>query len=200
MTDRTRTKEDAIRDFIFQQSEELFVRNGYEKTSMDMIARACDLSKPTLYNYFEGKNDLFMGIHVRRHEDMNALILQLLKQANPPLDILEEVFDATVRFYGEHREFLRVFNVEFHHLTHANLAEHVDWTISNRKTMSGVLTAFLEGLLRPEVKKRFDAATVAGIILSMFETLFYDLAVSESDNIATYKEIVFYIIKSSLLK
>jgi TetR/AcrR family transcriptional regulator len=200
MTERARTKEDAIRDFILQKSEDLFVRNGYEKTSMDKIARACDLSKPTLYNYFKGKNDLFMGIHVRCHEDMNGLILQLLKQAKPPLDILEEIFDATVRFYGEHREFLRVFNVEFHHLTHANLAEHIDWTISSRKTMSGVLTEFLAGIIRPEVKKRFDAATVAGIILSMFETLFYDLAVSESDNIATYKEIVFYIIKNSLLK
>jgi len=200
MTDRARTKEDAIRDFILQKSEELFVRNGFEKTSMDMIARSADLSKPTLYNYFKGKNDLFMGVHVRLHEDINALILRLLEQDKPPLDILAEVFDATVRIYGEHREFLRVFNVEFHHFTHANLAEHADWTISSRKTMSAVLTRFLEGLLRPEVKKRFDAATVAGIILSMFETLFYDLAMSESDNIATYKEIVFYIIRSSLLK
>ncbi len=200
MTERARTKEDVIRDFILRKSEELFVANGYEKTSMDMIARACDLSKPTLYNYFRGKNELFLGIHVRLHEDINALILELLGQDKPPLDVLEEVFDATVRHYSAHRDFIRVFNIEYHHLSHATLAEHADWTSSSRKTMAGVLTGFLEGIIRPEVKKRFGAATAAGIILSMFETLFADLAVSERDNIAAVKEIVFYIIKNSLLK
>ena len=170
MKETTITKEDVIRDFILQKSEELFVKNRYEKTSMDMIASACDLSKPTLYNYFKGKNELFLGIHVRLHERINGIILDLLKQNKDPAAVLEEVFDATVRFYGEHREFLRVFNIEYHHLTHENLAGHVEWTTSNRKTMSGVLTKFLAGIIQPEVKKRFEVEAVSAIILSMFET------------------------------
>lgn len=200
MKDASLTKEDVIRDFILQKSEELFVRNGYEKTSMDMIARKCGLSKPTLYHYFLGKNDLFMGVHVRLHERINDIILELLKQDKARLAVLEEIVDSTVRLVGEHREFLRVFNLEYHHLTHENLADHIDWSISNRKTMSGVLNRFLEGTVQPEVKKLFDVESVAAIILSVFDMLFFDLAVNEADRIATYKELLFYILKRSLLK
>jgi len=35
-----------------------------------------------------------------------------------------------------------------------------------------------------------NASAVAGIIPSVFETLFYDPAVSESDSVAVYKELV----------
>jgi len=200
MKDASLTKVDVIRDFILGKSEDLFVRHGFEKTSMDMIARACDLSKPTLYNYFQGKNDLFMDIHVRLHERINDIILEFLKQDKDRLEVLEEIVDSTVRLVDAHREFLRVFNLEYHHLTHKNLSEHIDWSISNRRTMAGVLTRFLDGIVQAEVKKRFDVEIVAAVILSMFDMLFFDLAINESDRAATYKELLFYIIKRSLLK
>jgi AcrR family transcriptional regulator len=200
MKDTKITKEDVIRDFILGKSEELFVRHGFEKTSMDMIARECDLSKPTLYNYFQGKNDLFMDVHVRLHERINDIILEVLKQDKDRLPVLKEIVDATVRLVGEHREFLRVFNREYHHLTHENLSEHIDWSITNRKTMSGVLTRFLDRIVQAEVKKRFDIEIVSCFILSLFDVLFFDLAVNESDQVATYKELLFYILKRSVLK
>jgi AcrR family transcriptional regulator len=200
MKDTKITKEDVIRDFILGKSEELFVRHGFEKTSMDMIARECDLSKPTLYNYFQGKNDLFMDVHVRLHERINDIILEVLKQDKDRLAVLKEIVDATVRLVGEHREFLRVFNREYHHLTHENLSEHIDWSITNRKTMSGVLTRFLDRIVQAEVKKRFDIESVSCFILSVFDVLFFDLAVNESDQVAIYKELLFYILKRSVLK
>jgi AcrR family transcriptional regulator len=194
------TKEDVIRTFILDKSEELFIRNGFEKTSMDMIAAACDLSKPTLYNYFPCKNDLFMDVHVRLHERINDTILEHLKKDKDRLAVLEEIVDSTVRMIGEHRDFLRVFNREYHHLTHENLSEHIDWTITNRKTMSRVFTRFLDGIVQAEVKKSFAVESLASIILSMFDMLFFDLAVNESDRIETYKELLFYILKNSVLK
>jgi len=200
MKAKTITKEDVIRTFILDKSEELFTRDGFEKTSMDMIALACDLSKPTLYNYFPCKNDLFMDLHVRLHEGINNTILEHLKKDNDRLVVLEEIVDSTVRVVGEHRDFLRVFNREYHHLSHENLSEHIDWTITNRKTMSRVFTRFLDGIVQPEVKKRFEVESLASIILSMFDTLFFELAVNESDQVATYKELLFFILKNSILK
>lgn len=200
MKTKKTTKEDVIRAFILDKSEELFIQNGFEKTSMDMIARACDLSKPTLYNYFPCKNDLFMDIHVRLHECINDTILEHLKKNKDRLAVLEEIVDSAVRTVGEHRDFLRVFNREYHHLTHENLSEHIDWTITNRKKMARVFTRFLDGILQAEVRKSFDVESLASIILSMFDTLFFDLAINESDQIATYKKLLFFILKNSVLK
>ncbi len=194
------TKEDVIRAFILDKSEELFIRKGFEKTSMDMIARACDLSKPTLYNYFPCKNDLFMDLHVRLHERINGTILEHLKKDENPLAVLEEIVDSAVGIALEHRDFLRVFNREYHHLTHENLSEHIDWSLTKRKTMARVFRGFLDGVVRADVKKQFDVESLASIILSMFDTLFFDLAVNESDRIAAFKELLFYILKNSVLK
>jgi len=200
MKDSALTKEDVIRDFILRKSEELFIKNGYEETSMDMIARACDLSKPTLYNYFKGKNELFLGVHVRHHERMNGVILDLLKQDKDPAAVLESIFDATARNYGEHRDFLKIFNLECHHLSHESLAEHIDWSISNRREMSAVIGRFLEKIVQPEVKKRFDIETMSTLLLGIFEALLYDLSLAKSAGIAAYKELLLHLLKRGLLK
>ena len=43
---------------ILAVAEDLFLRNGYENTSMAAVAAAAGLSEGTLYNYFRNKNDL----------------------------------------------------------------------------------------------------------------------------------------------
>lgn len=43
---------------ILSVAEDLFLRNGYENTSMAAVAAAAGLSEGTLYNYFRNKNDL----------------------------------------------------------------------------------------------------------------------------------------------
>jgi len=194
------TKKDVIRAFILDKSEELFIRNGFEQTSMDMIARACDLSKPTLYKYFSCKHDLLTGVHVRLYELINDAILEHLKKDKDRLAVLEEIVDSTVRTVAEHRDFLSLFSHEYHHLTHEDFSGPIAWSLTNRKTMSRVFTRFLDGIVRAEVKKRFGVESLASIILNMFDTLFFDLAVNESDRVATFKELLFYILKNSVLR
>ena len=59
-----------MRDFILNHSESLFTINGYKNTSMDMIAEKCEISKPTLYNYFESKSSLFLELFTRFQSEM----------------------------------------------------------------------------------------------------------------------------------
>ena len=54
-----KTKEDLMRALILDRGERLFTVGGYHKTSMDQIAAASGISKPTLYKYFENKYELF---------------------------------------------------------------------------------------------------------------------------------------------
>jgi TetR/AcrR family transcriptional repressor of uid operon len=51
-----------VRGRIIQSAIECFSKNGFDRTRMDEISLLADLSKGTLYNYFDSKEDLFNAI------------------------------------------------------------------------------------------------------------------------------------------
>lgn len=60
---------DGQREAILTRAAELFAQRGYASTSMNNVAEACGVSKPTLYHYYRDKYDLLVTIaedHVTR--------------------------------------------------------------------------------------------------------------------------------------
>jgi TetR/AcrR family transcriptional regulator, repressor for uid operon len=51
-----------VRGRIIQSAIECFSKNGFDRTRMDDISLLAELSKGTLYNYFDNKEDLFNAI------------------------------------------------------------------------------------------------------------------------------------------
>lgn len=54
---KTQTRTDTK---ILRTALTVFGHYGYKKTSMEQLARAADLSKPSLYLHFSGKEDIFI--------------------------------------------------------------------------------------------------------------------------------------------
>lgn len=51
---------EAKRERIHRAAQTLFMRHGFEGTSMDAIAEEAQVSKPTLYRYYQKKETLFV--------------------------------------------------------------------------------------------------------------------------------------------
>jgi AcrR family transcriptional regulator len=79
------------RDQILRTAAQLFVKRGFEATTMDDIARACKMTKPGLYYYFAGKQELLAAI------------------MHHALDVLDEVRQETISLCPTHEERLRRF-------------------------------------------------------------------------------------------
>lgn len=47
------------KDNILSVADALFLKHGFERTTIEMIAKASDYSKPTIYAYFLSKEDVF---------------------------------------------------------------------------------------------------------------------------------------------
>jgi TetR/AcrR family transcriptional regulator, mexJK operon transcriptional repressor len=47
---------------ILRAARDAFLEQGYERTSMDTVARKADVSKTTLYAHFPGKEKLFLAV------------------------------------------------------------------------------------------------------------------------------------------
>jgi AcrR family transcriptional regulator len=61
MINRRERKKEATRRSIINNAIALFKKNGYHKTSMDEIAEKVDVSKATLYNYFQDKGSILIA-------------------------------------------------------------------------------------------------------------------------------------------
>ena len=57
------TRADAQRRRVLAMSAEIFSRRGFRATSMNEIAAAVGLSKPTLYHYFRSKEEMLVRLY-----------------------------------------------------------------------------------------------------------------------------------------
>ncbi len=55
-------KAEAKRRAILNGAKSVFLRHGFEGSSMDGVAEAAGVSKMTVYRYFAGKEELFAGL------------------------------------------------------------------------------------------------------------------------------------------
>ena len=76
MTDLTDALSPEKRVAILRGAAAVFASHGYEGASMSRIAAAADVSKGTLYNYFEGKAELFAAWIGRECEQNIARIFE----------------------------------------------------------------------------------------------------------------------------
>ena len=82
----------ARRERIHQVAQTLFMQQGFEATSMDAIAEAANVSKATLYRYYQSKEALFIAVLEQlalHHLSENALSL-LQERPMDSLDTLEQ--------------------------------------------------------------------------------------------------------------
>lgn len=84
------TKE--LREKIIQSSIKCFSENGFDKTRMEDIAISADLSKGTLYNYFNSKDDLFYAICEDNIEILKDQLDQMFTKSKDDLIFNAEQF------------------------------------------------------------------------------------------------------------
>ena len=75
---------------ILEAATDLFIRQGYRKTSMDEVAREAGVAKGTVYLYFKNKTDLLM--HAVAMEKFRYIgdVLDVLSGDLPPREKLRE--------------------------------------------------------------------------------------------------------------
>ena len=89
------------RELILEHAARLFAERGYSATSMNEVARACELSKPALYHYFRDKYELLVHItesHVLR---LHALAAEVAQQKLPAPAHLRQLIERFVAEYEQ---------------------------------------------------------------------------------------------------
>ena len=74
---------EAIRHFVVEKAREVFEEKGYTSATIEDIACASAISKPTLYNYFSGKDEIFRHVVELANREFVQLITPMFDRTEP---------------------------------------------------------------------------------------------------------------------
>lgn len=93
--DRRRAR-DAKRDAVLRMAVKMFLEQGYHRTSLNDVATQLNITKPALYNYFSGKEDILFECYRLGREMYEAGIETIETQEGNGLHKLRELIRAYV--------------------------------------------------------------------------------------------------------
>jgi AcrR family transcriptional regulator len=100
------------RERILAVAQELFTRNGYDKTSLRDIAERLEITKAALYYYFPRKEDILLELHLQLHALGETVIAEL--EAAPDgearVAIWPRLANEMIDFMVDNRELLLLHN------------------------------------------------------------------------------------------
>ncbi|MBT9494469.1 MAG: TetR family transcriptional regulator [Paucibacter sp.] len=138
------------REQILREAARLFAHQGYPGTSMNAVAEACAVSKPTLYHYVQDKHELLMQICETHVQWLETLVTEVQTQAAEqglaPEALLRRLIARFVQAYGEAQNEHRVLTEDVKFLNDEDRARLLE--IERR-----VVAAFADAVatLRPEL-------------------------------------------------
>ncbi|MEG0283321.1 MAG: TetR/AcrR family transcriptional regulator [Erysipelotrichales bacterium] len=97
---------------IVETAYEMFIENGISSTSMNDVAEQCGITRRTIYNYFESKNDLLNYLMLEKTEKVDPDFHLTFDESLSGVENLRKVLQINFESYYKHmKDFLFITQV-----------------------------------------------------------------------------------------
>jgi len=111
----------AVKQTILDKALELFSAKGYEGVSVNELAEAAGITKPTLYYYFGSKEGMFEAVCQSNYTRLNTLITENAVYSPNPKSYFEDIFLTLTKVSAAYFSFAKENN-DFYRIVLANLS------------------------------------------------------------------------------
>ncbi|RCX16513.1 TetR family transcriptional regulator [Anaerobacterium chartisolvens] len=170
---------DERRTEILDVAQELFMKNGYEKTAVSDIVKHMNVAQGTFYNYFKSKDEVLDAMMRRSTENIAKQAKAIEDNENLSVNQkLQKVIFCIIDFGGWNKE-----TIEFVH-REENILLHQMFKIESRKTLIPIVGRLIrigiyEGVFNAQYPEDAAEMIVAGIsgVYDTLKLLKYDEAI-----------------------
>ena len=93
------------RDNILKTAAKIFADEGYDRASVNQVAKACDISKATIYHYYSSKEDILFAILENYLRNLRDRICELsLDGLSPPERLQATISEILLAYEGADNE------------------------------------------------------------------------------------------------
>ncbi len=159
----TEAEQDRRRHEIFQASVKLFLKNGFQETSMQEVAKAAGIGKSTLYDYFKTKEDILVWGMEDEFLDLSDAARDIFSQPGPAVEKLREWAKMHLEFLAESKEFYLKLSFEVQRLS----IESQKRIQVRRHTYQDMICRVIEDGIREGAFRKVDSLLTTRTLLSM---------------------------------
>jgi AcrR family transcriptional regulator len=143
------TGSDDLKIRLIDEARAIFARFGYNKTTVDDIARTAGKGKSTFYYYFKSKEEIFKAVLDKEAE---ILRIKLLAAINTNKSAIEKIKDYIFTRFESFIELVNYYNViRFEDIKTLSLVDEIRGKYDVEQT-SMIKSVLAEGILKNEVK------------------------------------------------
>jgi AcrR family transcriptional regulator len=160
----------ARRAEILEQAEKIFAVKGFYNVTVAEIANASGFSIGSLYQFFEGKEDLYSSMLIEKLDLMHGQIREKVKAASGIAEKIEMLIASHLQFVESNLDFCRLF------VRGDNTAPSEVMTSLRQKIMDGYSQhlAFIENEVKNGIKsgffRPFPSRDVASVLFGLIRS------------------------------
>ena len=155
---------------LVRAAAKVFLERGYNNATIDHIAEAAGISRPTVYKYTRSKQQLLDLMVTEITSYLGKGLQEVLERDVPPLDRLDEYVRAHVGAANSNRSFYAIVFSEEVELSRASKRKFRKWAHEVTADFTHLIEECLE--VAPKSKSKLDPAITANLVLSMLTSLY----------------------------
>ncbi len=181
MADIKLTKEELIKAEVMVASRQLFKRFGYQKTTMEDIARSIGRGKSTLYYYYNSKEEIFEAILLKEAKEFFNAIAKKVEKASTAEEKMKAYVLTAYQVMSEKAVLNdvilnEIIKVDGANSIHPSMVEHIE--VFNKKWFLIIRQILVFGVGNKEFSERVldDVDTISFVLVSSLSSTVLMLA------------------------
>ena len=159
---------------ILRASEHVFAQKGYDKATMQDIAKEAQYATGTVYLYFKDKESLYFSLVENKISGMLFIIKEKTSGVKDVKERFKILIYESLAFFGSNQDFFHIFLSETSKFQRA-----INRKIASSSVMSEHMN-YLEGIIRKAqqekaIRSDFKAEHIADIFAAIFSTVIVGL-------------------------
>jgi AcrR family transcriptional regulator len=155
---------------------------GFDGLRMDRVAKAAEVAKGTLYNYFENKDELVLNVMEMKFEPIYRELLKIHNSESSPPDKIENIIRTLLSFLEDERALLIVITA----------AEGLSLAVKNsadtkREIVINLIAGITEEGIEQGFFRKINTIHFAKMIYGAIHATFH-IKITDENNLQSYKE------------
>lgn len=177
--ERRRKEKENRKNAILKAARKLFFERGFKSVTVDLIAAKAEVSKGSIYLYFDSKEEIYTQILISANIERHKEIENFAKQEGAASDLLLSFARDYIEFFFENKELFRILMTFMLHADNMNLTEDqntqlIHTTNENIRVISEILQKGIDtGEFAPDLDIRQAQNAIWGLLNGIVSLYIY---------------------------